>query len=72
MPKSHFVVINTLPTGRVTASQRLDALIVPESNQNCGKATNGESVCSQEIPLNDFMASGRAMTVHVVKRFFDG
>jgi succinate dehydrogenase / fumarate reductase iron-sulfur subunit len=67
------VLTNSHPTGRLTASQRIDALIAPGGIQNCGKAANCQAVCPQEIPL---MASwgraGRAATVHVIKKFFDG
>lgn len=70
---SQVVLLNSHPTGRMTASQRLDALIAPGGIQNCGKAANCQAVCPQEIPLmTSWGRAGRAATVHVIKRFFDG
>jgi succinate dehydrogenase / fumarate reductase iron-sulfur subunit len=70
---SQVVLMNSNPTGRMAASQRLDALISPGGIQNCGKAANCQAVCPQEIPLmTSWGRAGRATTVHVIKRFFDG
>ena len=67
------VMTNSNPTGRMTASQRLDALIATGGIQNCGKATNCQAVCPQGIPLmTSWGRAGRAATVHVIKRFFGG
>jgi succinate dehydrogenase / fumarate reductase, iron-sulfur subunit len=67
------VLTNSNPTGRMTASQRLDALIATGGIQNCGKATNCQAVCPQGIPLmTSWGRAGRAATVHVIKRFFGG
>ncbi len=67
------VLTNANPTGRMTASQRIDALIAPGGIQNCGKAANCQAVCPQEIPLmTSWGRAGRAATVHVIKKFFDG
>jgi len=66
------VLINSNPTGRMTARQRLDALIAPGGIQNCGKAANCEAVCPQEIPLmTSWGRAGRAATIHVIKSLFD-
>ncbi len=66
------VLINSNPTGRMTARQRLDALIAPGGIQNCGKASNCEAVCPQEIPLmSSWGRAGRAATIHAIKSFFD-
>jgi len=70
---SQVVLMNSHPTGRITANQRLDALIAPGGIQNCGKAANCEAVCPQKIPLmTSWARAGRAATVHVITRFFDG
>jgi succinate dehydrogenase / fumarate reductase iron-sulfur subunit len=70
---SQVVLMNSNPTGRMTASQRLEALIAPGGIQDCGKAANCQAVCPQEIPLmTSWPRAGRAATVHVIKRFFDG
>lgn len=67
------VLINANPTGRMNADQRLDALTAPGGIQNCGKAANCQAVCPQEIPLmTSWARAGRAVTVHMLKRFFDG
>ena len=67
------VLTNSHPTGRMTAGQRLGALIAPGGIQNCGKAANCEAVCPQEIPLmTSWGRAGRATTLYVIKGFFDG
>lgn len=66
------VLVNLNPTGRMTAHQRLDALIAPGGIQDCGKAANCEAVCPQEIPLmTSWGRVGRAATVHLVKSLLD-
>lgn len=68
---SQVVLINSNPTGRMTARRRLDTLIAPGGIQNCGKAANCEAVCPQEIPLmTSWARAGRAATIHVIKTFF--
>jgi succinate dehydrogenase / fumarate reductase iron-sulfur subunit len=70
---SQVVLMNSNPTGRMAASERLEALIAPGGIQNCGKAANCQAVCPQEIPLmTSWGRAGRATTVYVIKRFFDG
>ncbi|MGE3241838.1 MAG: succinate dehydrogenase iron-sulfur subunit [Pirellulales bacterium] len=70
---SQVVLMNSNPTGHMAASERLEALISPGGIQNCGKAANCQAVCPQEIPLmTSWGRAGRATTVHVIKRFFDG
>lgn len=67
------VFTNSNPTGHMTARQRIDALIAPGGIQNCGKAANCQAVCPQEIPLmTSWGRAGRAATVHMIKKFFDG
>jgi succinate dehydrogenase / fumarate reductase iron-sulfur subunit len=70
---SQVVLTNSHPTGRMTAGPRLDALMAPGGIQNCGKAANCQAVCPQEIPLmTSWGRAGRATTLYVIKRFFDG
>lgn len=70
---SQVVLMNSQPTGRLTASERLNALIAPGGIQNCGKAGNCQAVCPKEIPLmTSWGQAGRAATLHGLKKFFDG
>ena len=70
---SQVILINSHPTGRLTARQRIEALIAPGGIQNCGKTANCQAVCPQEIPLmSSWGRAGRAATVHAIKKFFDG
>jgi succinate dehydrogenase / fumarate reductase iron-sulfur subunit len=70
---SQVVLINSHPTGRLTARQRIDALIAPGGIQNCGKAANCQTVCPQEIPLmTSWGRAGQAATVQLLKKLFDG
>jgi succinate dehydrogenase / fumarate reductase iron-sulfur subunit len=67
------VLMNSHPTGRMTASQRIEAMIAPGGIQNCGKAANCQAVCPKEIPLmTSWARAGRAATIHVIQKFFDG
>ena len=68
---SQVVLMNSNPTGRMTASQRLDALIAPGGIQNCGKAGNCQVVCPKDIPLmTSWGRAGRATTLHTLKKLF--
>ncbi len=70
---SQVVLMNSHPTGANTAHQRLDALIAEGGIQNCGKAANCQAVCPKNIPLmTSWGRAGRAVTVRVIKKFFDG
>ncbi len=70
---SQVVLINSHPTGQMTAGKRIDALISPGGIQNCGKAANCQAVCPKGIPLmTSWARAGRAATIHVIKNFFDG
>jgi len=70
---SQVVLTNSNPTGRMNASQRLEALTAPGGIQNCGKAANCQAVCPQEIPLmTSWGRAGRAATIHMIKKIFDG
>jgi succinate dehydrogenase / fumarate reductase iron-sulfur subunit len=67
------VLMNSNPTGALNASQRIDASIAPGGIQICGKAGNCQAVCPKHIPLmNSWGRIGRAATIHVIKKFFDG
>jgi len=70
---SQVILINAHPTGRMTAGERIEALIAPGGIQNCGKAANCQAVCPKHIPLmTSWARAGRAATVYVIKKFFDG
>ncbi len=70
---SQVVLMNSHPTGRTTASRRLDALTRPGGIQVCGNAANCQAVCPKEIPLmNSWARAGRATTLHALKKFLDG
>jgi len=70
---SQVVLVNSNPTGQMTAKNRVEALIAPGGIQNCGKAGNCQAVCPKEIPLmTSWARAGRAATIHVLKKLFDG
>ena len=70
---SQAVLLNSHPTGQMTARQRIEAMIAPGGIQNCGKAANCQAVCPKEIPLmTSWARAGRAATIHVIQKFFDG
>lgn len=70
---SQVVLINSHPTGQMTAKNRVEALISPGGIQNCGKAGNCQAVCPKEIPLmTSWARAGRAATIHVLRKLFDG
>jgi succinate dehydrogenase / fumarate reductase iron-sulfur subunit len=68
---SQVVLVNSHPTGQMTAEPRLEALISEGGIQNCGKAANCQAVCPKEIPLmTSWARAGRATTVHLLKQLF--
>ncbi|HEX6964125.1 MAG TPA: succinate dehydrogenase iron-sulfur subunit [Lacipirellula sp.] len=70
---SQVVLMNSNPIGRMTARQRLEALIAPGGIQHCGKAANCQAVCPKKIPLmTSWARAGRAVTLHTLKKVFDG
>ncbi len=70
---SQAILMNSNPTGKALASDRMEALIAPGGIQNCGKAGNCQAVCPKEIPLmQSWGRVNRAATAHVIKKFFDG
>jgi succinate dehydrogenase / fumarate reductase iron-sulfur subunit len=70
---SQVVLVNSNPIGQLTAKERIEALIAPGGIQNCGKAANCQAVCPKKIPLmTSWARAGRAATVHLLKKLFDG
>lgn len=67
------VLINSNPTGRHTAAERLDAAMEAGGVQVCGKAQNCTAVCPKRIPLTDSWGRiGRATTLRAIQWFFGG
>lgn len=58
-------------TGKALAAARLDELMGPGGNDDCGNAQNCVKVCPKRIPLTESIgAMGRAITVHSIASFF--
>jgi succinate dehydrogenase / fumarate reductase iron-sulfur subunit len=69
---SQAMLMNSNPTGRMTAGPRLDALMAEGGLQKCGKAQNCVAVCPKRIPLVASIArAGRATMLHAIKQWFD-
>lgn len=69
---SQVVLFNSHPTGKNSASQRMDAMTDAGGIQVCGNAQNCVAVCPKEIPLTTSIArAGRAATVHSIKKWFN-
>lgn len=67
------VLMNSHPTGRYNAGERLDAVMAEGGVQICGNAQNCTAVCPKNIPLTDSWGRiGRATTLHAIKKLFDG
>lgn len=65
------VLFNSNPTGKLTASQRLDALMEPGGLADCGNAQNCVKVCPKKIPLTHAIGrAGRDTTLYAIKRWF--
>ena len=65
-------LFNTNPVGKMNAEERLDALIAEGGIQVCGNAQNCVNVCPKEIPLLTAIGrSGRAATLHIIRKWFD-
>jgi succinate dehydrogenase / fumarate reductase iron-sulfur subunit len=70
---SQAVLMNSNPTGKMTATKRIEAMIGPGGIQNCGKAANCQAVCPKHIPLmKSWARAGRSATVFALKKLFDG
>ncbi|QDU94075.1 4Fe-4S dicluster domain-containing protein [Lignipirellula cremea] len=66
-------LLNSHPTGRFSAGERLDAATAEGGIQQCGNAQNCTAVCPKNIPLTDSWGRiGRAATLHFIKKLFDG
>lgn len=69
---SQAMLFNSHPTGRMQASQRIEALMQEGGIQVCGNAQNCVAVCPKNIPLTTSIArAGRAATIHALKKWFD-
>ena len=69
---SQAMLYNTLPSGRLQAGERTDALMAEGGVQACGNAQNCVAVCPKLIPLTTSIArAGRAATVRAIKKWFD-
>lgn len=67
------VLLNSHPTGRFDAGERLEAATAEGGIQQCGNAQNCTAVCPKHIPLTDSWGRiGRAATLRFIKTFFDG
>lgn len=67
------VLFNSHPTGRFSAAERLDAVTAEGGVQVCGNAQNCTAVCPKHIPLTDSWGRiGRATTLHIIRKLFDG
>lgn len=65
-------LFNSNPVGRMTARERLDALVSEAGIEVCGNAQNCVKVCPKEIPLTTAIArGGRAATWHALRTWFD-
>jgi succinate dehydrogenase / fumarate reductase iron-sulfur subunit len=70
---SQAVLMNSNPTGKMTATRRIEAMIGPGGIQNCGKAANCQAVCPKGIPLmKSWARAGRAATLFALRKLFDG
>jgi len=62
---------NLHPTGQADADERLEAIMGEGGITDCGNAQNCVKVCPKDIPLLDSIGwSGRAATIHSIKKFF--
>jgi succinate dehydrogenase / fumarate reductase, iron-sulfur subunit len=65
-------LFNSNPIGQMNSTERLDALIAEGGIQVCGNAQNCVKVCPKDIPLTTAIGrSGRAATLHSLRRWFD-
>jgi succinate dehydrogenase / fumarate reductase, iron-sulfur subunit len=65
-------LFNLNPVGRMTATERMDALVAEGGIQDCGNAQNCVKVCPKSIPLTTAIGRmGRAATWHILRRWFD-
>ncbi len=70
---SQAMLFNEHGTGKMAASDRLEALMGPGGVAVCGNAQNCVAVCPKSIPLTTSIArAGRQVTVHSIKKLFGG
>jgi succinate dehydrogenase / fumarate reductase iron-sulfur subunit len=70
---SQAVLMNSNPTGKMTATRRILSMLGPGGIQNCGKAANCQAVCPKGIPLmKSWARAGRAATLFALRKLFDG
>ena len=68
---SQAALFNRHPTGRMLASERLDALMDAGGIDDCGNAQNCVRACPKSIPLTTSIAEMfRATTVHGIAKLF--
>lgn len=68
---SQAILFNSHPTGRMSKSERLDALSGLGGITDCGNAQNCVKVCPKKIPLTRSIGkAGRDTTIHAIKRLF--
>ncbi len=64
-------LFNAHPTGKMNASERLEALMGPGGISECGNAQNCVKACPKEIPLTTSIADVyRQVTLHWLKKAF--
>jgi succinate dehydrogenase / fumarate reductase iron-sulfur subunit len=62
------VLFNMNPTGKMTAAQRIEALMGPGGISDCGNAQNCVKVCPKEVPLTWAIGKlGRDTTLHALR-----
>lgn len=67
---SQAVLFNTHPTGKMSASGRLEALMGPGGITDCGNSQNCVKVCPKNIPLTRSIAkAGRQSSLYAIKRW---
>lgn len=70
---SQVALMNSHPSGKLHASERLKAVMGPGGISDCGNAQNCVKACPKGIPLTTSIASvNRQATVYSIKRFFTG
>lgn len=67
------VLFNEHPIGRMSAPQRLEALMGPGGVSDCGNAQNCVKACPKSVPLTWAIGkAGRDTTLHALGRWFTG
>lgn len=65
------ILFNEHPTGRMTAAERLDALMGPGGITDCGNSQNCVKACPKEVPLTTAIGiAGRETTKLALRRWF--